>query len=132
MPVPASRISSDPSKSSTDTHEVCPPNRTVSGPGDASEPPAVTLPMLITGRERFEVWCAPCHGMSGKGDGPVAKYYPPAGDLTRGDVQRHSDGWFYLVIVNGTEKMPSYAHELERTERWQVVRFMRTLANPVP
>jgi len=84
------------------------------------------------GRAMYGVYCAPCHGMSGKGDGPVAKYYPSAGDLTRSDVQQRSDGWLYLVIVDGTEKMPSYAHELTRTERWQVVRFVRTLASPVP
>ena len=95
---------------------------------DPIDPSASTAP----GRALYGVYCAPCHGMSGKGDGPVAKYYPSAGDLTKSDVQQHDDGWLYSVIVNGTEKMPSYAHELERMERWQIVRFTRTLARRAP
>ena len=49
------------------------------------------------------------------------------GDLTTSDVQRHADGWFYAVITNGTEHMPRSAHELDPSERWQIVRFVRTL-----
>jgi len=75
----------------------------------------------------YAIYCAPCHGPSGKGDGPVAKYYVPVGDLTKDDVQRHTDGWLYGVIVNGTGKMPRYSHELGLVERWEVVRFVRQL-----
>jgi S-disulfanyl-L-cysteine oxidoreductase SoxD len=82
------------------------------------------------GRSLYGVYCAPCHGASGKGEGPVAKYYPPVGDLTRSDVQQKSDGWMYAVIVDGVGKMPSYAHELQPTERWQIVGFLRTLKAP--
>ena len=91
--------------------------------------PAATPPR---GGALHEVYCAPCHGLSGKGDGPVAKYYVSVGDLTKDDVQRHTDGWLYGVIVNGTEKMPRFAHELAVVERWEIVGFVRQLARGVP
>jgi S-disulfanyl-L-cysteine oxidoreductase SoxD len=89
------------------------------------------------GRALYAVYCAPCHGLSGTGDGPVARYYVPVGDLTKDDVQRHTDGWLYGVIVNGviengTAKMPRYAHELSLVERWEVVHFLRQLARGAP
>jgi mono/diheme cytochrome c family protein len=91
---------------------------------DPIAPSASTAP----GRTLYGVYCAPCHGMSGMGEGPVAKYYVPVGDLTSQEVQQHDDGWFYAVIVNGTKTMPSYGYELQRLERWQIVRFTRSLA----
>ncbi|PYQ72618.1 MAG: hypothetical protein DMG04_16875 [Acidobacteria bacterium] len=84
------------------------------------------------GSKLYAAYCAPCHGPHGRGDGPVAREFAPpmgdlTGDLTAPDVQRHADGWFYAVITNGTEHMPRSAHELDPSERWQIVRFVRTL-----
>jgi mono/diheme cytochrome c family protein len=59
----------------------------------------------------------------------VAKYFPRVGDLTSTDVQKHGDGWFYAIITVGTPTMPAYGHELDARERWQIVRFVRTLAH---
>jgi hypothetical protein len=80
-------------------------------------------------RELYLMFCRPCHGPSGKGDGPVAKFLPPTKDLRSDEVQRHADGWLYATIANGTDKMPPYQHELSRRERWQVVRYVRMLVN---
>jgi mono/diheme cytochrome c family protein len=102
--------------------------RHVSTAGDELADPIASSTAIATGAALYAVYCAPCHGMSGTGDGPVAKYYASVGDLTRRDVQEHSDGWLHAVIVNGTAKMPSFAHELDRRERWDVVRFTRILS----
>jgi mono/diheme cytochrome c family protein len=84
---------------------------------------------VATGRAIYAMYCVPCHGFSGSGqDGPVAKFFPRVGDLAAPDVQRHGDGWLYATITNGTDTMPSYGHELDPIERWQVVQFVRTLA----
>ena len=81
-----------------------------------------------SGSMLYATYCGPCHGPSGRGDGPVAREFaPPMGDLSSPDVQRHDDGWIYAVITNGTEHMPPSAYELEPSERWQIVRFVRTL-----
>jgi mono/diheme cytochrome c family protein len=81
----------------------------------------------------YSVYCAPCHGQSGRGDGPVAREFAPAmGDLRSPDVQRHGDGWLYAVIANGTGHMPPSAHELDVIERWQIVNFLRTFGGRSP
>jgi len=83
---------------------------------------------MDSGRLLYSSYCAPCHGPSGRGDGPVAREFAPAmGDLAAPAVQGHGDGWFYAVIANGTEHMPRSAHELEPAERWQIVHFVRSL-----
>jgi mono/diheme cytochrome c family protein len=83
-----------------------------------------------TGKALYDGYCVPCHGASGSGrDGAVAKYFPRVGDLTSADLQKHGDGWFYAIITVGTPTMPAYGHELDARERWQIVRFVRTLAH---
>ena len=79
------------------------------------------------GRRLYTVYCEPCHGTTGRGNGPIARYFqPPIRDLTTTDVQRHSDGWLYAVITRGTEHMPRSAYELRPIDRWQTVHFLRT------
>jgi mono/diheme cytochrome c family protein len=98
--------------------------------GDAVANPLPSDPTVIaTGRALYAIYCVPCHGTSGSGsDGPVAAYFPRVGNLASPDTQKHGDGWLYAIITTGTETMPSYAHELNARERWQIVRFVRTLS----
>jgi mono/diheme cytochrome c family protein len=89
------------------------------GPGSAS-----------AGRSLYSIYCVPCHGLSGTGDGLVPKHFArgievrPA-DLTSDAVQQHSDGWLYATITNGTQRMPAYHYELTPHERWEIVTFVR-------
>lgn len=73
------------------------------------------------GRALHDVYCAPCHG------GAVGKFFPRMPLLTSADVQRHGDGYLYVTITNGVSLMPSYGHELDPAERWQIVRFVRSM-----
>ena|SRR5437870_4270865 len=90
-------------------------------------PPSVSA---SNGRALYEIYCVPCHGLSGTGDGLVPKHFMlgvdvrPA-DLTSDAVQQHSDGWLYGTVTNGTARMPSYRYELTPHERWDVVMFVR-------
>jgi mono/diheme cytochrome c family protein len=77
------------------------------------------------GRALYDIYCVPCHGASGAGDGPVSAYFGAMPDLTGPDVQKHGDAWLYATITDGTEHMPRYAHELTPDERWQIVHFLR-------
>jgi mono/diheme cytochrome c family protein len=77
------------------------------------------------GRALYGTYCAPCHGLTGAGDGTVSKYFGSIPDLTGSAVQQHGDGWLYATITNGTDKMPRYAYELTPAERWQIVHFLR-------
>jgi mono/diheme cytochrome c family protein len=98
--------------------------------GEAIVSPVPADPATIeNGRALYGIYCVPCHGPTGSAiDASVAKYFPRVGDLRSADVQRHGDGWFYAVISFGTADMPAFGHELDPHERWQIVRFVRTLA----
>jgi mono/diheme cytochrome c family protein len=85
---------------------------------------------LARGAELFHINCTACHGVDGKGTGPVAAFLQnkkPA-DLTSPAVQFLSDGAIFIVITNGLPgTMPTLNENLTVRERWDVVNFIRTL-----
>ena len=85
---------------------------------------------LARGAELFHINCTACHGVGGKGDGPVAAFLQkkkPA-DLTSPAIQFLSDGAIFMVITNGMPgTMPALNENLTVRERWDVVNFVRTL-----
>jgi len=101
---------------------------------------------LAQGKKLFQVSCAPCHGIEGKGDGPVTYNKPdtdpkkairrfpiPAPTLSGpGAVSTNrSDAYIYLTIRNGGQGiglgMPPYGLSLTDEERWAIVSYLRTL-----
>lgn len=82
------------------------------------------------GRALYEIYCTPCHGPGGIGNGPVRDHFAlgvdarPA-DLTSDAVQQHSDEWLFATITNGTQRMPAYHYELSTGERWRIVAYVR-------
>jgi hypothetical protein len=87
--------------------------------GEFVSNPLPPAPHDPTDRALFEKYCLPCHG------GPVERFFVRVPPLQSADVQRHGDGWFYATITNGTPIMPAYRYELDPTERWRIVRFLR-------
>lgn len=93
---------------------------------------------LAQGARLFQVTCAPCHGIEGKGNGPVTRN-DPANNIRRfpipapllsgpGSVSAaRSDGYIYLTIRNGGALMPAYGISLTDRERWSIVAYIRTL-----
>jgi cytochrome c553 len=80
------------------------------------------------GRKLYATTCAPCHGKTGRGDGPVKKVLRVApADLTGEAVAGMSDGYIYGTIREGSFAMPPYSDALSERERWQVVLFIRSL-----
>lgn len=91
-------------------------------------PLAPTPEDLAAGRGLYTTNCAPCHGDSGSGDGPVAhllKTKPK--DLVNGVSKHLPDGYLYGTIRDGGIAMPSYADAMSAHERWQVVTFVRSM-----
>ncbi len=98
-------------------------------------PVPVTMQLMERGRQRFEVFCAPCHGLAGAGDGMVAKraeelqegtWTPPASfhsELVRG----RTDGHLFNTITNGIRNMPAYAPQIPVEDRWAIVAYVRAL-----
>ncbi len=101
-------------------------------PGEWKAPPeekAKKNPVKGVGnaKKTVETNCVPCHGASGKGDGPAAAALPtkPA-DWTSDRVQKETDGELFWKISNGRGPMPPWKH-LPDKDRWEVVNYIRTL-----
>jgi len=85
---------------------------------------------LEAGKNLYATNCAPCHGDSGRGDGPVAhllKTKPK--DIVNGVSKHLPDGYLYGTIRDGGVTMPAYADAMSAHERWQLVVFVRSLQN---
>lgn len=82
--------------------------------------------VLAQGKKLVETNCVPCHGASGKGDGPAAAALPvkPA-NWTSAAVQAETDGEIFWKISNGRGPMPPWKH-LPENDRWALVHFLRT------
>lgn len=88
-----------------------------------------TAASLERGRDRYDIYCAVCHGDKGLGDGPVAtKLANAVRNLTDQRVLDQTDGWIYGVITNGFGAlMPEYGSRIRPEDRWHIVNYMRTL-----
>ncbi len=76
----------------------------------------------------FANFCAVCHGAGGAGNGPVAQRgYPPPPSLLAEHAQKMKDGQLFHILTYGQNNMPSYASQLSRDDRWNVILYVRTL-----
>ena len=92
-------------------------------------PVPATPASVQKGGELFVIYCTPCHGPQGKGNGPVSTKFVPPADLTNADLQKgRTDGYWQSYVSVGGAVMPSYGEALSAEERWHVVNFLRTLA----
>jgi mono/diheme cytochrome c family protein len=83
------------------------------------------------GQERFNIYCSPCHGRLGDGQGMIAKrgftLKRPVGDYLTERLRKMPVGHFYDVITNGYGAMFSYASRVEPQDRWAIVAYIRAL-----
>lgn len=83
---------------------------------------------LERGASVFATMCQPCHGPTGLGDGMIAKRgFPPPPSLFAENALRMKDGQMYHLITFGQRSMPSLASQVERSDRWKVVAYIRSL-----
>jgi mono/diheme cytochrome c family protein len=91
-------------------------------------PFAITEASLARGRERYGIYCTPCHGLAGYGDGMVvARGYRKASSFHVDRLRAEPPGYFYDVIANGFGAMPSYAAQIPVDDRWAIVAYVRAL-----
>lgn len=90
----------------------------------------VDLKLLERGQDRYKIYCSPCHGMTGAGDGPVQK----VGGLNvpsyhQDYMRQYEAGHIYGVISNGSASglMMGYKHQLPVKDRWAIVAYVRAL-----
>jgi mono/diheme cytochrome c family protein len=87
-----------------------------------------TRESVARGEALYRIYCTPCHGPTGKGDGPVTPRFIPPPDLTGPVIQGRSDGHMAAYIGYGGALMPAYGEALALGERWDLVNYLRALA----
>ena len=110
--------------------------RGIDGAGWQEGFPVPLTPELVgRGRERFDIYCAPCHGLSGMGDGIVHQRalrlqegtWTPPTNLHDAVVVERADGHIFNTITNGIRNMPAYGPQITERDRWAIVAYVRAL-----
>jgi mono/diheme cytochrome c family protein len=108
------------------------PRRSVPMPGTKTlfhvhDRDPATEESITHGRKFFQVFCTPCHGQSGTGDGLVgAKFIIRPFDLTAENEQKTvPEGYIFGTVMFGGAFMPSYGNDLSPSEIWDVVNYVR-------
>lgn len=93
-------------------------------------PFAITKDDMKRGEERYNIYCSVCHGMTGYGDGMIARrgFNKPAPASYHQDRLRQAPvGHFFDVMTNGWGAMPSYASQVPVEDRWRIAAYIRAL-----
>ena len=93
-------------------------------------PIAIDKAALDRGQERYNIYCSVCHGMTGYGDGIVARRgfnKPSPASYHQERLQNAPVGHFFDVMTNGWGAMPSYAQQVSVEDRWKIAAYIRAL-----
>ena len=88
----------------------------------------LTAEVLDRGEQRFNIYCTPCHGLAGRGDGMIVRRgyrQPPSYHIAR--LQQAPLGHFYDVMTNGFGAMPDYKAQIAPRDRWAIAAYVRAL-----
>lgn len=89
---------------------------------------AITPTLLLRGQQRYDIYCAACHGLDGRGDGMVVQRGFPAPPSYHSERLREApDSHFYNVITHGYGVMYPYADRVSPDDRWAIVAYVRAL-----
>ncbi len=88
----------------------------------------LSLDLLKRGEQRFNIYCSPCHGRTGEGNGIVVQrgYKQPPSYFDR-RLRAQPIGYFYDVISHGFGQMPDYAAQIQPQDRWAIAAYVRAL-----
>jgi mono/diheme cytochrome c family protein len=94
----------------------------------AELPFPVTHELLRRGEQRYDIYCAPCHGKTGSGQGMiVTRGYKPPPPLYSDTLRNAQVGYFFNVMSQGYGIMPSYAAQVSVADRWAIAAYIRAL-----
>jgi mono/diheme cytochrome c family protein len=92
-------------------------------------PIAADAKSIATGKSVYASQCLSCHGPTGHGDGPQAKdLNPKPRDLATPAIQEQTDGSMFWKITTGKAPMPTFEKLISEDDRWNVINYVRTLA----
>jgi hypothetical protein len=86
------------------------------------------MEVLERGRERYNIYCTPCHSRVGNGAGEIVQRgYRPAGNFQSPRLMSAPLGHFFYVMTNGYGAMPEYAAQIAPQDRWAIVAYIKAL-----
>lgn len=100
----------------------------VSGQDATAFPFPIDAAVMARGQERFDIFCSPCHGRAGLGDGMIVRRgfrRPPTFHQDR--LRNAPVGQLFDVITNGFGAMPDYASQIPPQDRWAIIAYVRAL-----
>jgi mono/diheme cytochrome c family protein len=91
-------------------------------------PMPITKQLLLRGQQRFNIYCTPCHGFLGDGNGMIAKrgFKWPA-NLHTDRLRNAPPGYLFQVVSNGYGAMPAYKLQIEPHDRWAILAYVHAL-----
>ncbi|MCS7182946.1 MAG: cytochrome c [Thermoanaerobaculum sp.] len=98
-------------------------------------PVPLTRELMARGRERYDIFCAPCHGYSGYGDGVVNRRaerlqegtWTPVASFHTETARSRPAGYIYNAITHGVRTMPPYGGQIPVLDRWAIVAYVKAL-----
>jgi len=91
-------------------------------------PIQVTKDIVLRGKERYEIYCTVCHGLTGNGDGMIVRRgFRRAASFNDDRLRQAPVGHFFDAITNGWGAMPSYAAQITPQDRWAIIAYIRAL-----
>ena len=91
-------------------------------------PIPITEEVVTRGRQRYDIFCSACHGLTGNGDGMIVRRgFRRAASFNDDRLRQAPVGHFFDAITNGWGAMPSYASQVPVQDRWAIVAYIRAL-----
>jgi mono/diheme cytochrome c family protein len=88
----------------------------------------ITKDIVMRGRERYNIFCSVCHGLTGNGDGMIVRRgFRRAASFNDDRLRQAPVGHFFDAITNGWGAMPSYASQIPVQDRWAIISYIRAL-----
>lgn len=91
-------------------------------------PLPIDAKLLARGEDRYKIYCMPCHGLQGDGNGMIVMRgmkRPPSYQIDR--LRQSPNGYFYDVITNGFGAMYGYSAQIQPKDRWAIIAYVRAL-----
>jgi len=98
-------------------------------------PMELTMAMLERGKDRFEIYCTPCHDAAGTGNSKIKETerwpadWPPPPSFHDNRLRKMPVGQIYDIVRNGVRNMPAYSKQVPVNDRWAISAYVRTLQN---
>lgn len=130
----ADGLSARPLVDNTVARGKLPPDDEALNTGAVGGQPVTEFPVEITdalvarGQERYNIYCTPCHGYTGEGNGmAVQRGFPAPQSFHQDRLRTAAPGYFFQIITNGFGRMPPYNVQVKVEDRWAITAYVRAL-----